>query len=163
MSVHFCKWVWRSDGEDGKSGSLLCKGEQWHLTNVRLTSSQNLQICFLTWFKEFWAAMIIKLRLEGSFNDPDGPTVTTRGLRRKRQDTAAREGLPSGSVLWLPATLGVTGLITGLGRSYMPQSNKAWAPQLLESCLWSSALRNKRNHRSEKPVHCQEALPKTNK
>ena len=67
-----------------------------------------------------------------------------------------------------PANAGDTGLSPGPGRSHMPRSNKAGAPQLLS--LRSRArepqllkprrlepvLHNKRSHRSEKPAHRSE-------
>ena len=37
----------------------------------------------------------------------------------------------------LPANAGDTGSSPGLGRSHMPQSNKACEPQLLSLCIWS--------------------------
>ena len=68
----------------------------------------------------------------------------------------------------LPANAGDTGSSLGPGRSHMPRSNKARAPQLLslhsrarEPQLLKPAhlepvLRNKRSHRNEKPAHCSE-------
>ena len=83
-------------------------------------------------------------------------------------------GFPGGSVLKnLPANAGDMGLISGLGRSHMPQSKLSpcitttapvlespgaaitepthrnyWSPGALEP-----VLHNKGTHRSEKPVH----------
>ena len=37
----------------------------------------------------------------------------------------------------LPANAGDTGSSPGLGRSHMPRSNWARAPQLLSLCVWS--------------------------
>ena len=74
---------------------------------------------------------------------------------------------PDGAVVKNPpASAGDTGLIPGLGRSHMLWSNKARAPQLLNLCSRARkpqllkparlepVLRNKRNHRNEKHVHC---------
>ena len=76
------------------------------------------------------------------------------------------EGFPGGTVVKNPpANAGDMGSSPGLGRSHMPRSNKARAPQLLS--LRSRArepqlpkpthlepeLRNKRSHLNEKPVH----------
>ena len=68
----------------------------------------------------------------------------------------------------LPVNAGDTGSIPGPGRSHMPQSNYAHAPQLLSLrsrahepqllkavCL-EPALRNKRSHCNEKPAHHNE-------
>ena len=79
------------------------------------------------------------------------------------------EDFPGGTVVKNPpANEGDTGSSPGPGRSHMPRNNKACAPQLLS--LRSGArmpqlpkptrlepvLCNKRSHRSEKPVHCNE-------
>ena len=67
-----------------------------------------------------------------------------------------------------PASAGDMGSSPGLGKSHMPRSNKARAPQLLS--LHSRArepqplkptrlepvLRSKRSHCSEKPAYCNE-------
>ena len=78
-------------------------------------------------------------------------------------------GFPGGTVVNnLPASAGDTGSSPGPGRSHMPQSNWARAPQLLS--LHSRAhepqllkperlepvLPNKRSHRNEKPAHRKE-------
>ena len=67
-----------------------------------------------------------------------------------------------------PANAGDTYSSPGPGRSHMPRSNEARAPQLLslrskarESQLLKPArlepvLRNKRSHRNEKPAHRNE-------
>ena len=59
-----------------------------------------------------------------------------------------------------PANAGDTGSSPGPGRSHMPRSNEARAPQLLSLCSTARALepvlRNKRSHCSEKPVHRNE-------
>ena len=68
----------------------------------------------------------------------------------------------------LPANAGDTGSSPGPGRSHMPWSNKAHAPQLLSlrfrarepqllkpACL-EPVLHNKRSHRNEKPTHRNE-------
>ena len=82
-------------------------------------------------------------------------------------------GFPGGSVVKnLPANAGDTSSSPGLGRSHMPRSNKAQAPQLLslhsrahepqllsphatttEPVHLEPMLCNKRSHRNEKPVH----------
>ena len=47
-------------------------------------------------------------------------------------------GFPGGAVVEnLPANAGDTGSSPGLGRSHMPRSNWARAPQLLSLCVWS--------------------------
>ena len=70
-----------------------------------------------------------------------------------------------------PANAGDTGSSPGPGRSRMPQSNKARAPQLLSLCsrarepqllkpaFLEPVLRNKRSHRNERPAHCNEEQP----
>ena len=73
---------------------------------------------------------------------------------------------PGGAVVKNPpASAGDTGSSSGLGRSHMPQSNYAREPQLLslrsrtheprllKPVHLEPMLRNKRSHRSEKPVH----------
>ena len=76
------------------------------------------------------------------------------------------KGSPGGAVVKNPpANAGDTGSSPGPGRSHMPQSNKARAPQLLSlrsrarepqllkpACL-EPVLRNKRSHRNEKPMN----------
>ena len=54
----------------------------------------------------------------------------------------------------LPDNAGDTGSIPGLGRSYMPQSNEACAPQLLKAAHLEPALCSRRSHRNEKPRDC---------
>ena len=74
-------------------------------------------------------------------------------------------GLPCGAVVKNPpGNAGNTGSSPGPGRSHMPWSNKAHAPQLLSprsrahvsqllypACL-EPVLHNKRSHRNEKPA-----------
>ena len=55
-----------------------------------------------------------------------------------------------------PANAGDTGLIPGPGRSHMPRSNEARAPQLLKPVLLETVFRNKRSHRNEKTEHRNE-------
>ena len=67
-----------------------------------------------------------------------------------------------------PANTGDMGSIPGLRRSHMPRSNparkpqllslrsRAREPQLLKPTVLEPTLRNKRSHRSEKPVHHNE-------
>ena len=55
-----------------------------------------------------------------------------------------------------PANAGDTGSIPGLGRSHMPWSNWARAPQLLKPAHLEPVLCNKRGHRNEKPAHRNE-------
>ena len=78
-------------------------------------------------------------------------------------------GFPGGAVVRNPsASAGDMGSDPGLGRSHMPQSNYARAPQLLSlhsrackpqllrpACL-ESMLRNKRSHRNERPARCND-------
>ena len=78
-------------------------------------------------------------------------------------------GFPGGAVVKNPpANAGGTGSSPGPGRSHMPRSNEARAPQLLslrsralEPQLLKPArlepmLRNKRSHCNEKPAHHNE-------
>ena len=83
-----------------------------------------------------------------------------------------------------PANAGDTGSSPGLGRSHMPRSNEARAPQLLslhsrarkpqllslcatttEPARLEPVLHNERSHCNEKHVHCNEdpIQPKINK
>ena len=55
-----------------------------------------------------------------------------------------------------PANAGDTGSASGPGRSYVPRSNKARAPQLLKPTRLEPVLRNKRSHHNEKPEHRNE-------
>ena len=81
-------------------------------------------------------------------------------------------GFPGGAVVGSPpANAGDTGSSPGLGGSHMPRSR--WAhvpqllalrsgthePQLLKPVHLEPVLRNKRSHRNEKPVHCNEEWP----
>ena len=100
------------------------------------------------------SAAMIKLRVLRWINypnDPDGPTVTTRAWGEEDRISERRGGASLGAQ-WerLPANAGVTGLITGLGRSHMPQNSKAWhhnywacavepyAPQQEKSPQWEA-------------------------
>ena len=56
----------------------------------------------------------------------------------------------------LPANAGDTGSTPGPGRSHVPQSNEAHAPQLLKPVHLEPVLRNKRSHRNEKPANHNE-------
>ena len=70
-----------------------------------------------------------------------------------------------------PANAGDTGSSSDPGRSHMPRSNSACAPQLLSLCSRARkpqllkpvhlepVLRNKRSHRNEKPAHRNEEEP----
>ena len=73
---------------------------------------------------------------------------------------------PGGAVVRNPsANAGDTGLIPGPGRSNMPRSNwarapqlqslrsRAHVPQLLKPACLEPVLHNKRSHRNEKPTH----------
>ena len=67
-----------------------------------------------------------------------------------------------------PANAGDMGLSPGPGRSHMPRSNQAHAPQLLSLCSRAHepqllkpahlelVLRNKRSHHNEKPTRSNE-------
>ena len=88
-------------------------------------------------------------------------------------------GFPGGAVVENPpAKAGDTGSIPSLGRSHMPRSSSARAPQLLslcsracepqllspraattEACVPRAVLHNERSHRNEKPPHCNEEWP----
>ena len=88
------------------------------------------------------------------------------------------KGFPGGAVVKNPpANAGDTGSSPGTGRSHMPRSNQARAPQLLSlssrahvpqllkpACL-EPVLHSKRSHCNEKPAHCNEdpKQPKINK
>ena len=64
---------------------------------------------------------------------------------------------PGGTVVKNPpANAGDTGSSPGLGRSHMPQSNYARAPQLLKPACLEPVLRLKRSHHNEKPAHRNE-------
>ena len=74
----------------------------------------------------------------------------------------ANRDFPGGTVVKNPpVSAWDAGSIPGPGRSHMPQSNLARAPQLLKPvCLepvrLEPVLRNKRSHHSEKPAHHSE-------
>ena len=73
----------------------------------------------------------------------------------------------------LPANVGDMGLTPDPGRCHMLWSNEAhapqlqilcsrsWEPQLLKPAHPRAVLCNKRNHFSEKPVHCNERVAPT--
>ena len=80
-----------------------------------------------------------------------------------------RGDFPGGAVVKNPpVNAGDTGSSPGSGRSHMPQSNYAHAPQLLslrsrarepqllKPMRLEPVLRSKRSHRDEKPVHQNE-------
>ena len=95
----------------------------------------------------------------------DSLSVVTH-IKHKRRD------FPGGAVVKnLPANAGDTSSSPGPGRSHVPRSNEARAPQLLSLrsrarepqllkpvCL-ESVLRNKRSPCNEKPAHRKEELP----
>ena len=67
---------------------------------------------------------------------------------------------PGGAVVEnLPASAGDTGSIPGLGRSHMPWSSWAHAPQLLKPACLEPVLCNKRSHCKERHVHHNEEWP----
>ena len=69
------------------------------------------------------------------------------------------EDFPRGTVVNNPpAKAGDTGSSPGPGRSHMPRSNKAHAPQLPKPARLEPVLRN-RSHRNEKPVHRNRVAP----
>ena len=55
-----------------------------------------------------------------------------------------------------PANAGDRGLVSGLGKSHMPQDNYACVKQLLKPEHLEPVLHNKRSHRNEKPTHCKD-------
>ena len=55
-----------------------------------------------------------------------------------------------------PANAGDTGSSPDLGKSHMPWSNQAHAPQLLKLVRLEPELHNKRSHRNKKPAHHNE-------
>ena len=76
-------------------------------------------------------------------------------------------GVPGGSVVKnLPADAGDMGSTPGPGRSRIPRSSYARAPQLPSLCCTAHVpqrlkpvglepvLRNRKSHRNEKPTHC---------
>ena len=77
------------------------------------------------------------------------------------------QGFPGGAVVKNPpANAGDTGSSPGPGRSHMPRSNSARAPQLLSlhsgarvPQLLEPVLCNKRSHHNEKPAHRSEEEP----
>ena len=50
-------------------------------------------------------------------------------------------------------------MISGLGRSHMPQSNEACAPRVLKLHSLKQVLHNRRSRHSEKPKHHSEEQP----
>ena len=87
---------------------------------------------------------------------------------RSHQKAAPRDFPGGTAVRNPPANAGDMGSSPGLGRSHMPWSNWARAPQLLSLCsrarepqllkptCLEPVLHNKRSHRNEKPVHRNE-------
>ena len=72
----------------------------------------------------------------------------------KIQPNSALQGFPGGAVVKNPpANAGDTGSSPGLGRSHMPRSNYAHAPQLLKPACLEPMLGNKRSHCNEKQAH----------
>ena len=55
-----------------------------------------------------------------------------------------------------PASAEDMGSIPGLERFHMPQSNKAWAPQLPKLTHLDPVLCNKRSHSNKKPIYHNE-------
>ena len=77
------------------------------------------------------------------------------GLQEK-----AKRDVPGGPVVKNPpANAGDTGLIPGPGRSDMPRSTEARAPQLLKPAHLEPLLCSNRSHRKEKPTRCSEEQP----
>ena len=63
-------------------------------------------------------------------------------------------GFPGGAVVKNPpANARDMGSSPGPGKSHMPRSNKARAPQLLKPARLEPVLCNRRRHRNEKPAH----------
>ena len=102
----------------------------------------------------------------------DSPANSRDYSRRKSERDPLKKfvkGFLGGTVVKNPpANARDTGSSPGPGRSHMPWSNKARAPQLLSlrsrarepqllkpACL-EPVLRNKRSHRNEKPAHLNE-------
>ena len=76
------------------------------------------------------------------------------GLQEK-----AKRDVPGGPVVKNPpANAGDTGLIPGPGRSDMPRSTEARAPQLLKPAHLEPLLCSNRSHR-KKPTRCSEEQP----
>ena len=68
--------------------------------------------------------------------------------------------MPGGPVLRnLHANAGDMGLIPGLGRFHMPQSNSAGELQLLKPVRPEPVLCSKRSHRNEEPARHNEEWP----
>ena len=64
------------------------------------------------------------------------------------------QDLPDGPMVRnLSANAGNTDLIPDLGRSHMPQSNKAHTPQLLKPKSLEPVIRKRRDHSNEKSRH----------
>ncbi|KAI4588236.1 hypothetical protein MJG53_002644 [Ovis ammon polii x Ovis aries] len=61
----------------------------------------------------------------------------------------------------LPANVGDTSSMLGLGRFHMPRGNEAHVPQLLKSTRLEPMLHSKRSCRCEKTEHCNEKAPPT--
>ena len=72
----------------------------------------------------------------------------------KKGSRSNERDFPGGTVVKNPpASAGDTGLSPGPGRSHMPRSNWAHAPQLLKPAHLEPVLRDKRSHLNEKPAH----------
>ena len=93
----------------------------------------------------------------------------TSSLKKKKKKSYQDRGFPGGAVVENPPVNAEdTGSSPGPGRSHMPRSNEARAPQLLslhsrarepqllKPALLEPVLRNKRRHHNEKPVHRNE-------
>ena len=114
-----------------------------------------------------------------SFYKPFPPCFSNLPLHKKLPKNLETEnsnndfsGFPGGAeVKNPPAKAGDTGSSPGPGRSHMPRSNKALAPQLLSMCSRAHepqllkpahlepVFLNKRSHGNEKPAHCNEEEP----
>ena len=69
------------------------------------------------------------------------------------------KGFPGGAVVEnLPANAGDTGSSPGLGRSHVPRSSWARAPQLLSLRIWSLCSAT-RGRDGERPAHRDEGWP----
>ena len=81
-------------------------------------------------------------------------------LEKERRKYVSKQGMQDfrgGTVVKNPpANAGDMGSSPGPGRSHMPQSNYARAPQLLKTTCLEPVLHNKRSHRNEKPAHHNE-------
>ena len=98
-------------------------------------SSQSLNQCMpysrlsieICWISERKQITVFCIRLNFTYK-----LNKTAVIKKKKCE---KEGFPRGSVVKnLPVSSGDTGSSPGPGRSHMPQSNKAHAPQLLSLC-----------------------------